>query len=328
MIREATLADEATIRELWQAFEAELPEPEGFRAESWEEDWRDVADHVERGVVLLWEDEEGVAGYVRFAPPEHGRSHLAVAYVRPRARRRGVLRALVREGVARLRGRGVEWISLDVLALNEPALAAWSAFGFREVLKRMVAPLAEVEARTAERPRGRTFGSVHVQTDDAARVRTAVARFVPRLGRSAGTEVSEARNGWVAVYDELCDREPANLHRLAGELSNTVGAPALALGVEQGAVVRYGLYERGSAVDEYLSVPQFYGELPPGDVIALGANPTVVARLTGADPARIRSVARTAARPEELPPAEELLREVAAAIGVEGAERGWVESGA
>ncbi len=40
------------------------------------------------------------------------------------------------------------------------------------------------------------------------------------------------------------------------------------------------LFERGRIVDEYLSVPEFYGPLPPGDVVGLAANPTVVARLT------------------------------------------------
>jgi len=39
----------------------------------------------------------------------------------------------------------------------------------------------------------------------------------------------------------------------------------------------------------------------------LAANPRVVARLTGADPAVVRSVARTAASPRDLPPAPELL---------------------
>ena len=40
-------------------------------------------------------------------------------------------------------------------------------------------------------------------------------------------------------------------------------------------------------------MPEHYGPLPPGDVIALAANPRVVARLTGADPAAVRAVART-----------------------------------
>ena len=46
--------------------------------------------------------------------------------------------------------------------------------------------------------------------------------------------------------------------------------------------------DRGGIVDEYRSVPEFYGPLPPGDVIGLAANPTVLARLTGADPQDVK----------------------------------------
>jgi hypothetical protein len=83
------------------------------------------------------------------------------------------------------------------------------------------------------------------------------------------------------------------------------------------------LHEAGRIVDEYLSVPEYYGALPPGDVIALAANPRVVARLTGADPAVVRAVARTSASAAELPPPKELLQGIAAAIGLEGADHGW-----
>jgi hypothetical protein len=76
------------------------------------------------------------------------------------------------------------------------------------------------------------------------------------------------------------------------------------------------LYDRGSVVDEYASVPEYAGPLPPGEVVALGANPTVVARLTGADPARVRQVARTAGSPAELPPALDLHRQIADLMGV------------
>ena len=87
-------------------------------------------------------------------------------------------------------------------------------------------------------------------------------------------------------------------------------------------VVRYVLYERGSVVDEYQSLPEHFGPLPPGDVVALGANPTVVSRLTGAEPAQVRAVARTATSPDELPPADELLQQLAEVLGLEGAGRG------
>ena len=127
-------------------------------------------------------------------------------------------------------------------------------------------------------------------------------------------------------YDEACDHDPELLRRLARELSDRMGAVTLSIGVERGKVVRYRLYERGRMVDEYLSVPEYYGELPPGDAVALGANPTVVARLTGADPREIRTLARTASAPGELPPAEELLAQLAAAMKIEGAEHGYEQA--
>jgi hypothetical protein len=81
--------------------------------------------------------------------------------------------------------------------------------------------------------------------------------------------------------------------------------------------VRFRLYERGRMVDEYLSVPTWYGELPKGDELALEANPTLVARLTGAERDAVRRVARTAATPADLPPAAELYDQIAALMGLE-----------
>src|SRR5262249_52730615 len=91
----------------------------------------------------------------------------------------------------------------------------------------------------------------------------------------------------------------------------------------EGAVVRYNIFERGSGVDEYLSVPEYYKPLPPGDAIALGANRTVFARLTGADPHRFRQGARTAASPKEVgtPPVQ--LAGIAGLMGLSGAGHGY-----
>lgn len=163
-----------------------------------------------------------------------------------------------------------------------------------------------------------SHGSVHVQTDDQNAVVQAVSRLVPRVFRSRATVVSAPRNGWVAVYDEVADRDPRQLGRLGRELSNATGLVVFTIGVEEGRAVHYIAFERGRTLDEYLSVPDFRGPLPPGDAIALRANPTVVARLTGAHPASIRSAARTGASPDELPPADELIHEVALALGLEG----------
>jgi hypothetical protein len=226
------------------------------------------------------------------------------------------LRALI----DRARSEGSETVRVEVTA---EAATGWARAGFSEVGRILEAPVEALERRLGG-ARGSSFGSVHVQTDDGDAVVRAVRQFVPRLpGSSKGSVVSPPRNGWTAVYDELCDRDPEMLRRLARELSDRMGAVVLLLGVEEEQVVRFVLLERGRLMDEYLSVPQYHGELPPGDVISLAANPTVVARLTGADPARVRSVIRTADRPEDLSPASELIGEVAAVLGVEGAGHGY-----
>ena len=81
-------------------------------------------------------------------------------------------------------------------------------------------------------------------------------------------------------------------------------------------MVRFKLYERGRMVDEYLSVPTFYGPISKADELALEANPTLVARLTGADRDQVRHTARTAAQPDELP-APRALRQIAQLMGLE-----------
>jgi hypothetical protein len=81
--------------------------------------------------------------------------------------------------------------------------------------------------------------------------------------------------------------------------------------------VRFRLYERGRMVDEYLSVPTYYGALPKGDELALAANPTLVSRLTGADRDDVKRVARNATTVSELPPAPELYGQIAQLMGLE-----------
>jgi hypothetical protein len=76
-------------------------------------------------------------------------------------------------------------------------------------------------------------------------------------------------------------------------------------------------------VDEYLSVPTYYGALPRVDELALAANPTLVGRLTGADPEAVRAAAPTASSPADLPRAAELLAGIAGVLGLAGAEHGF-----
>ena len=112
-----------------------------------------------------------------------------------------------------------------------------------------------------------SFGSIHAQTDDVDVILKAVEMFVPRLpGRSRGSIVTQPRGGYVTVYDDVCDRDPAMLRRLAKEISSRTGLVVITLGIEEEAVVRMILFDRGGIVDEYASVPEFHGPLPPGEV--------------------------------------------------------------
>lgn len=228
----------------------------------------------------------------------------------------------LRELIQQARAAGADEV---VVETTHDAGDAWIRAGFAELARVLSARVEALEAHLLE-GRGASFGSVHVQTDDAEAVAGAVRAYVPRLpGGSRGSAVVGPRDGWVAVYDELCDREPEMLRRLAVELSNRAGL-VLAIGVEEGVVVRYVALDRGRVVDEYLSVPEHYGPLPPGEVIALGANPRLMARLTGADPERVRAVARTARHPGELPSAPELVAAIAECFGIQGADHGYVRA--
>ena len=325
MIRHATNDDLPLVGELYRAFEREVPD-----APHRDNDADDDLANIERAIggdhlVLLAEHDDVAVGLAVAKASGARVGFLQLLYVRPAARKTGVGAELVRAVSQQLRARGVEMLELEVLASNVDARAIYERWGFAPVELTLAAPLDALEQRLVP-PAGPTFGSVHVQTDDLGAVEREVHKALPRMGRSAGTSVTGPRNGWVAVHDELLDRDPKLLPRLAKELSYTTGGVVLAIGVEQGALVRYALFDRGGAVDEYASVPEFHGPLPPGDVVALGANPTVLARLTGADPARVRAVARTGASSVDLPPATELVEAIADVLGVAEAGHGWVAS--
>ncbi len=322
-VRPATESDATTLRELWEAFEVEVPSPP-HEQEGWDEVWDQMLEYMRDGIALLAETDGTVAGYAlaKLESPRIG--YLSDLYVRPEARRSGVAKALMREVTERVRELGAEVVALHVTTSNTSARLIYDRLGFVEESLFLYSPVATLDERLSlhrERP---SFGSIHVQTDDVQAVVRAVEIYVPRLpGRSEGSVVMPSRNGWTAVYDESCDRDPEMLRRLAVDISNRTGAVILVIGLEEETVVRYILLESGRVVDEYASVPEFHGPLPPGDVVGLAANPTVVARLTGADPSRVRDIAKTAAVPTELPPPRDLLESIASLLGVEGATYGF-----
>jgi ribosomal protein S18 acetylase RimI-like enzyme len=320
-IRRATETDLPVVEQLWLAFVAEVPEPVHIVVDTAGE-LEQVRGIVESGLAFLAEDDGDPVALALVTRESPTLAQLTDLYVVPDARRRGIAAALVREVVSQLEDAGVEHLQLEVMSDNAAARSVYQAWGFAEHTLALVARVETLRERLAPGTHAVSFASLHVQTDDVGVVENAAAAFAPRVG-SAGTRVEGPRNGWTTVYDEAIDRDPTALVRFARELSSRLGAVVIALSLEFDKVVRLVALDRGGIVDEYLSVPEFYGPLPPGDVIGLAANPTVLHRLTGADPAAVKEVARTAQSASELPPAQELIVRIATTLGLEGAERGY-----
>ncbi len=227
---------------------------------------------------------------------------------------------VLRELIDAARAAGAERLEIET---THEAGDAWIRAGFTETARLLEAPVETLESHLGSQKEP-SYGSIHIQSDDVDAVERAVRQFVPRLpGGSRGSVVVPPDEGWTSVYDELCDREPEMLRRLARELSDRMGAFVVTMGVEEGRVVRYIALERGRVVDEYLSVPEYYGPLPPGEVIALGANPRLMARMTGADLESVRAIAKTARTPDELQPPAELLAQLAQAFGIARGAHGY-----
>jgi ribosomal protein S18 acetylase RimI-like enzyme len=326
-VRRAAAEDFEAIAELWRLFDHEIPPPTHEGPADVEKELGEVREIVDSEIALVAEDDDGTpVGFALARRRAPGFGTLTDLYVARDARRSGIGTELMREVLAAFRAEGIHHLDLDVMASNHVARSLYARWGLKDEVVIMTGDVAALEEKLGRQEAG-SFGSIHIQSDDLSAVEQAVRQFVPRLpGGSRGSLVAPPRSGWIAVYDDVCDRNPEMLRRLARELSDRMGAVTLLLGVEREELVRMILFERGRIVDEYLSVPEFYGPLPPGDVVGLAANPTVVSRLTGAEPEAVRRVARTAPSPAELPAARELLAELARVVGVEGAETGWSDA--
>jgi GNAT superfamily N-acetyltransferase len=322
-VRRAGPDDYDVIMSLGRELDHELPPPPAqvapFRVT--DEDVRVILDSE---LAFVAEDDDGaVTGYALARRTDPDAATLSDLYVIPAARGSGVAPRLMRAVAGALRADGVERVDVALAASSTLARSFVGRWGFRDEVIVMEATLDVLDEKLG-RDEADSFGSIHIQSDDVSAVEEAVQQFVPRLpGGSRGSIVARPRNGWIAVYDDVCDRDPEMLRRLARELSDRMGAVTLLLGIEQDEVVRMILFERGRIVDEYLSVPEYHGPLAPGDVVGLQANPRVINRLTGADPEAVRRIARTATSPADLPQAHEILAELARVLRIDGAEHGW-----
>jgi ribosomal protein S18 acetylase RimI-like enzyme len=308
-IRDAAPADVDLLMSLVERLDSELPLLP-YPDDSAEFERAKVEKMVREGVALVAEEDGRPVGYAlaRFGD-RPTTVYVTDLWVDAASRGRGLGRELLQEVAGRASARGSTHVLLDADARNTEAFSFYLRLGFQEVAKILS---VRVDALMQPVRSGENFGAIHVQTDDVNAVERAVVQYLPRLAR--GTEGAvEGSRAWTSVRLEPFEND--TVRKLARELSERFGVTVL-LAVEHSEVVRFVVHDRGRIVDEYLSVPNYYGPLPPGDALALRANPTVIARLTGAEPARVRAVARTAASPGELQPPGELYEAIAAVLGV------------
>ena len=248
---------------MWRELDHEVPPPIHEGPADQEKELAEVAEILASEVAFLAED-DGSAGRLRAGETADGearqRSLTSTSGRTPAAP--AIATELMREVLTAVQALGIEQLDLEVVASNNVARSLYASVGAPRRGHRHGRSVADLEARLG-RQEASSFGSIHVQSDDLNAVEQAVIQFVPRLpGRSRGSLVAPPRNGWIAVYDDVCDRNPEMLRRLAREISDRTGAVVLLLGVERDELLRMILFERGSIVDEYLSVPEFYGPLP------------------------------------------------------------------
>jgi ribosomal protein S18 acetylase RimI-like enzyme len=314
-VRPAAPSDKDALQQLWEEFEAEVPEPDGFAPETWKEQWAELEKHMKGdGAVFVAEDDGELVGFIDADAPEPGRWHVETVHVRAGSRRQGIAKALLRAANDAASKAGAKHVSLEVLTSNEIGEAVWRRLGFESVELLMAQSVDALELRLGDAPAGPSRASTHIQTDDRVSVERAVSQFLPKLD---DPEVRDATGGWIRIVDPIFDADRDAHSRFARDLSDRLGAVVVALALEVGAVVRMRLYERGRMVDEYLSVPNYYESHDMSDELALEINPTLVARLTGADREEVRRLAQTASSPADLPPAEDLYRDLAKVMGLE-----------
>lgn len=307
MIRSATPEDVGLLMSLVERLESELP-PLPYPEDPAEFEIAKVEKMVREGVALIAEEEGTPVGYLLARFGDHGPTTLYVTdlWVAAVARGKGLGRELLLRAGELGKERSSTHLVLDVDSKNTDAIAFYERLGFEEGAKILRVEIGTIRGSEAH---AESTGAVHVQTDDPDAVQRVLDQYLPRLARGSTAEVAASRT-WTKVT--LAPFSLDVLRKLGQELSYRFGV-SVVLTLEEDAVVRFVIHDQGRMVDEYLSQPHYYGELPPGDALALRANPTVVARLTGADAARVRAVART----EDTPPAPQLYAQIAELLGLE-----------
>lgn len=95
--------------------------------------------------------------------------------------------------------------------------------------------------------------------------------------------VSPPGNGWVTVFDEKCDeQDDAVIRKVATGLTKKLKTSVIAFLVHDSDVLCYWLYRDGKKIDEYNSIPDYFGEADEEAIEALRGNPEALAACSAA----------------------------------------------
>jgi ribosomal protein S18 acetylase RimI-like enzyme len=145
-VRRARPDELALVRQLWEEFEHEVPDPVGKQPV-----WSDVAEDAEAaiadGCVLLAIVDDQAAAFSWATPPERGVARLEYLHVTCAHRREGIARRLVHVVADDMAARGATDLVLEVVTTNDIGVATWNAHGFDVIEYRLASPITTLTAQ-------------------------------------------------------------------------------------------------------------------------------------------------------------------------------------
>ncbi len=160
---------------------------------------------------------------------------------------------------------------------------------------------------------GGFYGSVQVRCDDRQRVRSALDDLSGKKNRFL---LGPVLNGWVGVYPDGAGQD----FGVARTLARRLGGELVALLVHDDDVFAYEYYRDGKRIDQYNSMPDYFGAVSEKEKAQLRGRPATLRHLAH-DPSRFDALATRLAGQANAPSvfASELLEEFAGVLGIKNA---------
>lgn len=158
---------------------------------------------------------------------------------------------------------------------------------------------------------GAHFVNFQVRSDSMERVTEAMQR------RDASSAyISPELNGWVSIYEGNSESQDDQIIKTLGTtLSTDLQTAVIAFLIHDSSVLYYWLFEDGTLIDQYVSIPDYFGPVPDAEKLAARGEAGKLLRhcAPGTDIAQIEQLLH----PEDMVVfAEETLEELAGLLGI------------